>query len=310
MRVVKGLSQLEKVNQPIFLTLGNFDGLHLGHRKIIEELIRRSKVSKGQSVVVTFEPHPRKVLEPQKPLYLITSMQHRIKLLRDLGVDFTVVLHFNDAFANINADSFIQDLLFPKLEFSELIVGRNYVFGKDRLGDAKLLERLSREMGFRIDFVDPVKMDHQFISSSLLRQLIRGGQLKKASQLLGRPFSVFGTVIRGRGIGSEIGYRTANLDLEGIILPPRGVYAVEVDLGKEKCIGLANVGVRPTFEDGDQQDRLEVHLIDFNHEIYGNQMEVIFMEKIRDEIKFESQDRLRDQIQVDVESVRAKFLPT
>jgi riboflavin kinase/FMN adenylyltransferase len=310
MRVVRGLGQLEKVDLPVFLTIGNFDGLHLGHRKIIEELIRRSKILKGQAVVVTFDPHPRKVLEPEKPLYLITSMQHRLKLLGELGVDLTWVLSFDDAFANLSADSFIKDLLFPKLKFSELIVGRNYVFGKDRLGDAQLLRRLSQEMNFTIDFVEPVKTDHQFVSSSLLRQLIREGDLKKVSRLLGRPFSVFGSVIRGRGIGSRIGFATANLDLEGIVLPPRGVYAVEVDLGKEKCIGLANVGVRPTFEDTAKQDQLEVHLIDFNQQVYGNQIEVVFIEKIREEIKFDTPDRLRDQIRSDVESVRAKFLPT
>jgi riboflavin kinase/FMN adenylyltransferase len=310
MRVVRGLNQLGQVDQPTFVTIGNFDGLHLGHRKIIEELIKRSKISEGKSVVVTFDPHPRKVLEPGKPLRLITSMQHRLKLLGELGVGLALILQFDDAFASISADSFVRELLFPKLRFSELIVGRNYVFGKGRLGNAALLEQLSRELGFKIDFVEPVKQDHQFISSSFLRQLIREGALDKASEFLGRPFSVFGTVVHGRGIGAEMGFATANLNLEGIILPPRGVYAVEVEFNEERCVGLANVGVRPTFGGSEQEDQVEVHLIDFDREIYGCPIEVIFMEKIRDEIRFESPERLRDQIQIDVENVRAKFLPT
>jgi riboflavin kinase/FMN adenylyltransferase len=233
-----------------------------------------------------------------------------LKLLGELGVDIVLILQFDDAFANISADSFVRDLLFPKLRFSELIVGRNYVFGKGRLGDAALLEQLSQELGFKIDFVEPVKQEHQFISSSFLRQLIREGNLNKASKFLGRPFSVFGTVVHGRGVGTEMGFATANLSLEGIILPPRGVYAVEVEINGERCVGLANVGIRPTFGGSDQEDQVEVHLIDFDHEIYGTQIEVVFMEKIRDEIRFENPERLRDQIQIDVENVRAKFLPT
>lgn len=309
MKIVRESSQLGKLTGPVFVTLGNFDGLHLGHQKIIRELIDRAGEAKGLAVMVTFDPHPREVLNPGEPLFLMTTIDHRLELLEEMGVDLVWVMHFDKSFANISANAFVEELLFPSLKFRELIVGKNYVFGKNRQGNAELLKNLSQKLGFKADFVDPVEKQGTVVSSSQIRKLIREGNLKQAEQLLGRPYSVCGKVVHGSGIGSEIGFRTANLDSNGILLPPRGVYAVEARWKGQTCLGVANIGVRPTV-DKTEKERLEVHILDFQENIYDRVIEVVFMEKIREEARFSDKTSLEKQIRKDVENVRMKFLTT
>lgn len=300
---MKNLAEWGKVERPVVITLGNFDGLHLGHREIMKKLVRRAKACRGQAVVVTFDPHPRRVLEPDCRLRLMTSTQHRLKLLESVGVDATVVIPFDVDFAKMSAEGFIKEVLYPPLRFVELIVGQNYVFGKGRTGNTDLLRKLGEELGFKVDLVEPVEVDHQVVSSSLLRELISEGDLDRVSGLLGRPFSILGSVVKGRGIGSRLGFATANLDIEGIITPPRGVYAVRVEWGEEQYVGVANIGVRPSFGNFEKEE-LEIYILDFNRDIYGTQIAVVFVKKIRNEIRFENWEGLRRQIELDVESVR------
>lgn len=344
MRIVREAIELKKLEGPVFVTLGNFDGLHLGHQKIIRELVSRARQVKGMAVVVTFEPHPRGVLNPGEPLFLMTTMDHRLRLFEQIGVDLVWIMRFDKDFANISANDFVEELLFPNLKFCELIVGKNYVFGKNRQGNADFLKSLSQTLGFQTDFIDPVKIEESVVSSSAIRRLIREGRLNEAARLLGRPYSVCGPVIKGSGIGAQIGFRTANLDSDGLLLPPRGVYAVEVkglssgsllarglktqvstaekdfsgitpEAGTavkwkdETWIGVANIGVRPTVEEMDRE-RLEVHILDFQSSIYGSVIEVVFMEKLREEVRFPDKTSLEKQIRKDVENVRMKFLAT
>ena len=308
MKVIQGLNLLGEIERPYCVTIGNFDGVHVGHRKIITELARRSQKYGGQSIVITFDPHPRKVLNPERPLQLMTSMEHRLELFRQLGVDGVVILKFDHEFSMIRAQSFIEKMLFPALKFRELIVGQNYVFGKDREGNIGLLEILSRKLNFKIDFVESAVVGGQLVSSSLIRRLISEGSLDQAADFLGRPFSSFGKVVKGDGIGSQLGFKTANIDTDGTLLPPRGVYAVEVVMKNEKLFGIANVGTRPTFDSRQSSEKLEVHLLNFDRKIYGDAMEVTFVEMVRDERRFESTESLRQQIQSDVDNVREKFL--
>jgi riboflavin kinase/FMN adenylyltransferase len=309
MKIVREAVELGKLKGPVFVTLGNFDGLHLGHQKIIRELISRAREVKGLAVVVTFDPHPREVLNPGEPLFLMTTMDHRLRLFEQMGVDLIWVMRFDRDFANISAHAFVEELLFPNLKFRELIVGKNYVFGKNRQGNAELLRSLSQKLGFKADFVEPVETEGVVVSSSLIRKLIREGRLKEAERLLGRPYSVCGPVIHGSGIGAQIGFRTANVDSNGILLPPRGVYAVEVKWKNQAWVGVANIGVRPTVQELDTE-RLEVHILDFQTDIYDSVIEVVFMEKLREEVRFPDKTSLEKQIRKDVENVRMKFLTT
>lgn len=308
MIVVRRLEGETSFSTRPLVTLGNFDGLHLGHCSIIQELKKRADIAKAQTVVVTFDPHPRQVLNPSSPLQLITSLEHRLKIFEALDVDVVWVIPFDREFSKLSAESFVQDLLFPRLKFSELIVGTNYAFGKERKGNMALLEDLGLRLGFKVDTMKAVHVDGELVSSSLIRRCIAQGDLRKASLFLGRPYSLMGRVVHGRGIGSALGFATANLEFDSLVLPPRGVYAVEVKMGLEKHFGIANLGVRPTFEGGDTLEYFEVHLINFSGSIYGKHMEVILIEKVRDEIRFESVEALSRQVKKDIECVREKFL--
>ncbi|MBI1869950.1 MAG: bifunctional riboflavin kinase/FAD synthetase [Chlamydiae bacterium] len=305
MRVIEGLNNSKEIKQPCLVTLGNFDGVHLGHQRIVQELVKRARQSKASSVLVTFNPHPRKVLDPHTPLQMITSLEEKIRLVGKLDVDQMVIIPFDLGFSRISAESFVRDILFPSLKFLELIVGRNFSFGRGRQGNVDLLKRLSVELGYKIDFVEPVQAGEKVVSSSLIRQLIHHGNFKEIPKFLGRPYSLFGRVVKGQKMGKKLGFPTANLDVGAFILPPRGVYAVRTKVLGEKVLGLANIGVRPTFTQ-DKVLTFEVHLLDFDKDIYGEDLEVTFLEYIRDERFFQNQDQLCQQIEKDIEGLKRK----
>ncbi|MBI1883709.1 MAG: bifunctional riboflavin kinase/FAD synthetase [Chlamydiae bacterium] len=308
MRIVRGLEHLGEVPSPLWMTLGNFDGVHLGHQVILERLIENARNTRAQAGVVSFDPHPRKILKGSDSLQLITSMEHRLRLLAKEGVDLVLILPFDKAFSQITARSFLIDKLFKNLFFKGLVIGENYAFGKDRQGNVELLKSLGVEFGFCLDQVLPVKIGSEMVSSTLIRRFIQEGDFKRSSEMLGRPFSFFSSVIKGSGLGKRIGFPTANLNVEDMILPPGGVYRVEVGLGeKEKHLGVANIGTRPTVSQ-EGKNHFEVHLFDFDQNIYGKSLEVFLIEKIRNERRFGSLEELRQQIARDCENVRNKFL--
>lgn len=293
-----------------FVTLGNYDGLHLGHRKILEELKRRAHGGNGQTVAVTFDPHPRLVLDPGCELKVLTSMQHRLRLFEELGMDYTVVIEFDRLFAQQSAEDFICKLLFPAMHFKELIVGENYAFGKDRRGTVALLREFSKKLGFKVDTVDPFYENQSIVSSSWIRNCIKNGDLNLAARLLKRSYSVYARVVQGKGIGKELGYPTANLDVSETLMPPRGVYASEVLIGARSFYAMTNIGVRPTFHDDEKTESCEVHILDFSETIYHQSIEVKFVRKIRDEIKFGSTRQLQSQIKLDEIWIRQNFMNT
>ena len=277
--------------------IGIFDGVHLGHRRIISAAVRAAKESGGRSIVITFDPHPLKVLRPHKPIPSIMSTVHRVRLIRELGADSCSVIRFTKKFSNLKPREFVKKMLVDKFRVSDLFVGSNFVFGKGNAGDTALLKNLGREYGFKVTVVPMVKVGGKIVSSTTIRNLIIRGNLSEASHMLGRPVTVFGTVVSGAGRGKLLGYPTANINPHHEAIPPSGVYAVRVRLGNKKFGGALFIGHRPTF--GEREPVIEAHIFDFRSVIYGEDIEVAFIKRLRGVRKFNSHEKLVEQIKKD-----------
>ena len=288
----------EKYVNPV-VTLGNFDGVHLGHQKIIRRVIEKARELGGISVVYTFYPHPMKVLYPDKPLPLITTEEQKIAIIEKLGVDVIICAPFDHAFSEIRAVEFVDDILVGGVGAKAIYVGFNYAFGKNREGNTDYLEKVGPRKGFRVEVVDPVILDDEPVSSSRIRRSIKEGRVDLAARMLDRPFKIEGEVIQGHRRGKQLGYPTANMILNGDLLPAPGVYAVRVRLpGVEKSLGgMANLGTNPTF--GDEGMAFETHIFDFQSDIYGKKMQVDFLARLRDEVRFPSVNALIGQLKQD-----------
>jgi len=277
--------------------IGIFDGVHLGHRRIISAAVRAAKESGGRSIVITFDPHPLKVLRPHKPIPSIMSTVHRVRLIRELGADSCSVIRFTKKFSNLKPREFVKKMLVDKFRVSDLFVGSNFVFGKGNAGDTALLKNLGCEYGFKVTVVPMVKVGGKIVSSTTIRNLIIRGNLSEASHMLGRPVTVFGTVVSGAGRGKLLGYPTANINPHHEAIPPSGVYAVRVRLGNKKFGGALFIGHRPTF--GEREPVIEAHIFDFRSVIYGEDIEVAFIKRLRGVRKFNSHEKLVEQIKKD-----------
>lgn len=303
MDTIFGIGKLTRELRWPILTIGFFDGVHLGHQKIIGRTIRWAKEKGGESIVVTFDRHPKSFLT-NRPQSSITSLEHRLALLERLGIDLAIVLEFDHKLAEMSTRDFVCQIISGWLGTKGMVLGFDCSFGKDRKGDVHLIRKLGKEYGFDVRSCLPVKTDGEIVSSTLIRQKIMSGDLSGAEKMLGRPVSVLGTVVRCIGRGSNLGYPTANLDLHHEVRPPDGVYATKVRLHNNAYYALTNIGHRPTFEE--QQDvtasdesYIEVHILDFNNDIYGEVLEVEFISRLRDEKKFESAEALKAQIKND-----------
>ena len=305
MKIIRGLKALEDCIKGSAVTIGVFDGLHIGHTAIIKKVVASARKAYHSSVVVTFDPHPLKVLRPDCKVPSLISLKHRIKLIKELGVNILVIVKFSRSFSNMSPEKFIKNILVDKLHAKEIYVGENFYFGEGARADAEILRRLSGRYDFRVTTVKPVKILGHIVSSSLLRELIVKGELHKATRLLGRPVSVFGTVVKGSGIARGLGCPTANINPHHEIIPPRGVYAVRVISGKREFRGIVNIGFRPTFYSSrDEEPTVEVHLFGYKGNLYNKEIEVYFIKKIRDERKFRSKDALIKQIKSDMALAR------
>lgn len=306
MRVVHGLRGFKRSAKATALAIGVFDGLHIGHRKIIERVVRDAKKLKVKSVVLTFDPHPAKVLHPKNHgVPSLISIGHRIKLIEELGVDILVVMDFSRALADLAPEDFARKVLADKLGAREVCVGDNFYFGKGCAAGVDDLNRFGRLFGFKVNVVKSIRMGRNIVSSSLIRKLITSGELRKASKLLGRRVSVLGTVISGARLARELGYPTANLNPHHEVVPPGGVYAVFVKFKEKTYKGVLNIGLRPTFySPRDRESAIEVHIFDFKGKIYGHDLEVFFVKKLRDEAVFAGKDDLVRQIKKDEEAAR------
>jgi riboflavin kinase/FMN adenylyltransferase len=263
----------------------------------------------GKACVVTFEPHPLEVLRPHMTPPMLISVKHRMRLLEEEGVDMAAVINFTGDFAVMTPFCFAEEVLKKRLNAKDLLVGEDFVLGRGRAGNVKNLKRIGRRLGFNVRVIKPLKAGGQVISSTLIRRLIMSGRLENARQLLGRNVSVLGTVVRGYRRGRTIGFPTANIDPHHEAIPPSGVYAVKVKIGRKEHIGVANIGFRPTFYDakGEKERVIEVHILDFSRLIYGKDAEVIFLKRIRQERKFKNKISLSSRIKRDIDIAKKYF---
>jgi len=304
MEVLNDIAELKTIPGPTHLAIGVFDGVHLGHQAVIGRAIQSAKVTGGSTVVVTFHPHPVRVLRPEKAPRLLTSTQHKIRLIHSLGVDALLILQFSPEFSKTPPERFIQDLVRGSNQLRQICVGREFSFGANRSGSVRLLEELSPKLGFELGTVSPVLVGEQVVSSTLVRSAIECGDLDFANSLLGREFTILGTVSEGRRLGRRLGFPTANLRAHNEQFPPNGVYAAKAWFDEGEHGGVVNIGVRPTIEHEAGERLLELHLFDFEQDIYGCDVEVAFLQYLRPEQKFSGIDELQAQIQRDAEEAR------
>jgi len=304
MQILRSISELSGLPGPVFLAIGVFDGVHLGHRAVISTSTQHAKEVDGTPVVVTFDPHPAKVLRPDSAPHLLTATQHKIALIRDLGVAHLLVQNFNREFAATPPEEFVEQLVTKAKPLREICVGHEWSFGKGRAGNLALLKQLGAAHGFNVVGVQAVTVNGEVVSSTAIRRAVAEGDLVKATQMLGREYTILGTVKAGEKLGRKLGFPTANLSAHSEQFPPNGVYVAEARLAGNLYRGVANLGYRPTVSSANPERLLELHLFDLNKEIYGEEVEVRFLRYLRPEQRFESVDALAAQIARDVQVAR------
>ncbi|UCH80388.1 MAG: bifunctional riboflavin kinase/FAD synthetase [Nitrospiraceae bacterium] len=303
---MKVIDKIEKTHKKLpypVLTLGNFDGVHLGHQAIFKKLIARAKKMNGTSVVYTFVPHPLRVIAPERAPRLLTTYKDKIYLIKKTGIDAIICANFTKKFATISAESFVRDMLHKVIGVKEIIIGENYNFGKGRKGSPELLKKLGKQLGFKVTVLDEVQNNNVTLSSSRIRTLVAKGKVDEAAAMLGRLYSIEGIVIEGAKRGKRLlKTPTANLLTANELLPKDGVYAVRVEVNGIMYGGASNIGHNPTFKD--KKFSFETHILDFKGNLVGKTIRVHFVKRIRDEIKFSSVNELSDQLKKDIAEIR------
>jgi riboflavin kinase / FMN adenylyltransferase len=307
MIVFKGIENITENFRGSFVTIGNFDGVHLSHQFICCKIASEAKEAGAKSLVITFDPHPKMILHPAiRPFYLITTLEEKLKLLENCGIDGVLIIPFSLDYSRITAEEFVHGFLGQKLAIKKIVIGHDYTFGSGKKGNSDYLISSGSEIGFAVEVVDAVKEGENIISSTLVRNLIIKGDFKTVTNLLGRYYNVAGTVVSGRGRGVGLGFPTANIDPEKELLPPAGIYAAFVDVEGKRYLTALNIGEKPTFDD--YTFTFEVHLLDFSGDLRGKRLNTEFVEKIREIIKFDSPEMLKKQIAADVEEARSILL--
>jgi riboflavin kinase / FMN adenylyltransferase len=287
------------------VTMGNFDGIHLGHQALIDGAVEDARSSRMPSVVLTFEPHPLQVLAPERAPKMLLSHKDKMELLRSLGVDVVMIQHFDLQFAKLAAEEFVRVVLLDRLKAAKIWVGKDLRFGQGRKGGVDDLLRWGTEAGFQVGIVEPILVDGVRVSSSRIRQLITDGKVDGARSLLGRYHFVSGRVVTGHQRGHDLGFPTANISGRTEVLPADGIYATLLHLGERTLLSVSSVGLNPTFGAGPRT--IESHILNFHEDIYGAHVKLAFVKKIRDEKKFASTDELAKQIRGDVASAQVIF---
>lgn len=303
MNVIYDLGSLKQpLNNPV-LTIGNFDGVHKGHLALFDLVKKRAEAIGGQSVVMTFDPHPVKIIKKGNGPALITQTEQKLCLISKAGIDVIICEPFTKEFASIPAEAFVREILLKRIGIKEVVVGYDYTFGRGRTGNVELLQKMGEELGFKVHLVGPIHIDHTVVSSTSIRKLVGEGDLAEAKRLLGRDYQIWGTVVRGANRGGRLlGFPTANIHPADELVPKRGVYVVTVQVGERVYGGVTNVGFNPTF--GENSLSIETHILDFAEYIVGRPIEISFLKRIRDEMSFENIKELSDQIARDIEVAR------
>ena len=300
MEVIEGIDNIKRPFRNPVITIGNFDGVHIGHLSLFRRVKELAKTLEGESIIVTFYPHPIKVLSPSNGPPLITPHEQKMQLIEEAGIDAFVVIEFTSDFATMTAHDFVHQIIHTKIGARAVVVGPDYRFGHKREGDIPALTKMGQELNFEVHVVPDITLNGVEVSSSTIREFVTAGDLKRAREMLGRDYQVAGKVVRGRDRGGRLlGFPTANLELIDELTPRPGVYATEVFIDDQVYDGATNIGYSPTFKNG--AFSVETHILDFSEEIYGKIIQVRFVERLRDEKTFSGPEELSQQIQKDVE---------
>lgn len=303
MEVIHGLEKFHSLSGHSIVAIGNFDGIHLGHQKILKCLEETAKEYGLFSLVLTFFPHPGKILGKNK-LKMIQTLDQKTKEIRKFDIQALLIIPFDEQFAHISGQDFIQKIVLNTLKAKAVIIGKNFYFGKNREGDVSLLHRLSSKLKFRVCSIPEVIQNGETVSSSLIRNLLQEGKVEKANRLLGRSYEIEGEVVKGQSRGKGLGFPTANIETENEIIP-QGVFITETRIGSKILPSMTNVGKQPTF---DQKDlHIESFIIDFDRDLYGEHIGINFLKKIRNQMKFRTPDELARQLEDDLQTTKAYF---
>jgi riboflavin kinase / FMN adenylyltransferase len=306
MKIIHAANELKAEGKKVCLAIGFFDGVHLGHQQIIRQTISDARQHDALAIVLTFDKHPNSVVAPDKVPPLIYSLPQKLHAIESLGADALLLIQFDKKFSEQTGEEFIRSLKRDFGKVHSVCVGADFVFGHKRSGNVALLKKLGAKLKFSVHGLAAVSLDEQVVSSTRIRETIRGGDFDAASQMLGRTYAISGRVIEGDKIGHKLGFPTANLDTTDLILPPNGVYSASAKLKGQLYRAALNIGFRPTVASAKPQLRVEAHLLDFEGNLYGEELEVEIGEKLRDEQKFASATELREQIARDIAQVRAQ----
>lgn len=305
MQIVRGLPSVPPERRPSAVALGVFDGVHLGHRAILGAAVAHARATGAPALACTFEPNPLEVLQPERAPLPITTLDERLDLIAACGVDGTIVLTFTRELAAVEPEAFVKDVLVERLAARQVVVGFDHRFGRAARGDAALLRELGARMGFNVDVIAPLTVDGVPVSSTAIRTALGRGDVDAAARMLGRPYTLPGTVVAGEGRGRTLGFPTANVAPGRPVLVAPGVYACTFEVGGQSRRAVVNVGVRPTF--GEATLAVEAYLLDFSGDLYGQTVRLTFVSRVREERRFPSVDALRAQIADDVETARRRL---
>ncbi|MFQ5560548.1 MAG: bifunctional riboflavin kinase/FAD synthetase [Nitrospinota bacterium] len=298
MKIYRGTQGIAgRIRRPV-VTIGNFDGIHLGHIELFNNIQRKARDIYGETVVFTFRPHPLRILSPKLSPPLLTSFKRKIELIQKAGIDNLICARFTERFASQGPRIFAEQVLVKELNVKEVVVGYDYKFGRGRRGNIQYLQKMGDEFDFEVTVLDPVEINGEVVSSTSIRKSLEVGEVEEAAKRLGRPYSVEGVVTRGRGIGGRAGVHTANITPPPEILPRVGVYAVRVGVGEIEFDGVSNVGFSPTFHRDSLM--LETHILGFDQDIYGQKIEIKFIHRLRDEIEFGETEALFKRVKKDI----------
>ncbi|MGD9212643.1 MAG: bifunctional riboflavin kinase/FAD synthetase [Desulfobacteraceae bacterium] len=315
MQIIEEIEAIKKPFKRAVLSIGNFDGVHIGHQALFHTTIEKAEAIGGTSIAMTFSPHPLRLLKPENHPPLITLDEQKVELIAKVGLDILICIPFTKIFAALSAKDFIKDLLVDRIGMCAAVVGKDYTFGRNREGNVPLLRQYGRELGFEVitpDWIQGVGTKDRRISSTIIRELVMAGKVVQAKKMLGRHYQIRGTVATGRNRGGKLlGFPTANINLQDELCPKSGIYAVTAEYENKTYPAVANIGYSPTFDD--HIFTVEVHILDFNQNIYNRKLRVNFIKRLRDEIRFTSLEALSNQIRKDIELARtilAEHIPS
>lgn len=305
MEVIDDVTACQSAYPDLVLTVGSFDGVHLGHRKILQTVIERARATRGTAALMSLWPHPKAFFNPHSAVPLLSNPAQKTALLEEAGLDVYFILPFTEAVAHMEAGDFLTEIILGKCAARRIVVGHDFSFGAGARGDYALLESEGRHQGLAVEMVPPVRIDGERVSSTLIRKFVLEGDLERAHRFLGRPYTVSGTVIRGRGMGAGLGYPTANIQPDTTLLPAYGIYAARVRIDGRHVLGAVNIGIAPTIPH--TQAMIEVHLLDFEGELGGHHLDVELHHRLRPEKKFEDLAALKAGIETDIVNIRQYF---